>query len=490
MEKKKISIVTAYPTEGAGSGTLITAQAKTYVEMGHEVHIVTANNNTKFKKIPGVKYHLVPFTGEKEPIEKLDGALPFNFVMFTSHTNSSENFWNISVSQLEAYCKKFKEVFEKHIKTEKPDIFHGQHCWISTALLTDYQIPVVCTIHGTDLMGYERAKETLAEVCKELEKTKSFDISPLFKQTDTIETLSVNSNIIQYVKLLETRAKCEFYIASAEKAARNSKKIFVISKQQAAKFKELFPFAADKVILVRNGCDTTIFHKDDNHNIKEVLENLSSNITTDGKIPTDFDKLAIFVGKFAGFKRVDLVLEASKIYEEEMAKKGIKVLTLIVGDGALAEELKAQQEKLGLKNTHFVGRQDANTIRALHNNADVFLAPSDNEPDGLVYKECMLCNNIPIGTIGGGVPDTINPTDEKLVAIENTEIYPTKYGVLIPMNNSKALADAAMYVMENPNKFNKEEIISYAQKNYDQRNISKNVIIPIFNEVVELPNSN
>ena len=57
--KLKISIVTAYPTQGAGWGTPITAQAKTYVEMGHEVHIVTATNNTSFNKLDGVTYHLV-----------------------------------------------------------------------------------------------------------------------------------------------------------------------------------------------------------------------------------------------------------------------------------------------------------------------------------------------------------------------------------------------------------------------------------------------
>lgn len=28
----------------------------------------------------------------------------------------------------------------------------------SSFILTDYDIPVVCTIHGTDLMGYEKAK--------------------------------------------------------------------------------------------------------------------------------------------------------------------------------------------------------------------------------------------------------------------------------------------------------------------------------------------
>lgn len=75
-----------------------------------------------------------------------------------------------------------------------------------------------------------------------------------------------------------------------------------------------------------------------------------------------------------------------------MKKLGINVLTLIVGAGALDAELKSHQKELGLTNTHFVGRQGADVVRALQNISDVFLAPSDNEPDGLVYKECMLCN--------------------------------------------------------------------------------------------------
>ena len=460
MEKMKITIVTAYPTEGAGSGTLITAQAKTYVDMGHEVHIITANNNTNFKKLDGVKYHLVPFTGEKEPIEKLEGALPFNFLMFTSHTNSSANFWNISLENLKAYCTKFKEIYKEHIEAVKPDIFHGQHCWISTSLLCDLGIPVVTTIHGTDLMGYTRARDTLAEIN---EKIKAGEKSS---------------------ELLEEKKKCEFYMASAENAARKSEKIFVISFEQEKKFKTLFPFAADKVQLVRNGCDTKVFYKE-KIDMEQVLGELQSNLTPDGKIPTDYDKLALFVGKFAGFKRVDLVLDAAKIYEEKMAEKDVNVLTLIVGAGALDEELKEQQKRLQLKNTHFVGRKGADVVRALQSRADVFLAPSDNEPDGLVYKEAMLCGNIPVGTIGGGVPDTINPKDEKLKSVEGTKVYPTPYGVLIPMGDSQALADAAMYVMENEEKFDRENIMKYALENYDQKKISSNVIIPTFEKTIE-----
>ena len=461
-EQKKnlnIFIVSAYPTQGAGSGVLITAQAKTYVEMGHNVHIITANNNTAFNKLPGVTYHLVPFTGETEPIEKIPGALPYNFVMFTSHTNSKENFWNITLDQLHSYCAKFKEVFTEAFNATKPDIIHGQHCWISTAILTEFDYPVITTIHGTDLMGYERSKEGLAEVNEKI----------------------ANGEITS--ELFADKAKYEFYMAMAEKAARKSKEIWVISHQQESKFKELFPFAADKVKLVRNGCDTTVYYHEAT-NAKAVLESLTSNVT--GKIPTDYDKLAIFVGKFAGFKRVDLVLDAAKLYEEEMAKKGIKVLTIIAGAGALDAELKAHQAEIGTKNVHFVGRVDANTVRALQNIADVFLAPSDNEPDGLVYKECMLCGNIPIGTLGGGVPDTINPENMDLVtAVENSEVFPTPYGVLVPMGNAKSLADAAIYVFENPDAFNREAIIDYAKENYDQRNISAKVIIPSFEKYID-----
>jgi len=218
---------------------------------------------------------------------------------------------------------------------------------------------------------------------------------------------------------------------------------------------------------------------------KDVLEGLPSNITLDGKLPTEYDEMVLFVGKFAGFKRVDLVLDAAKIYEEKMDEKDIKVITIIAGAGALEQQLKEQQKELGLKNTHFIGKINADTVRKLQNIANVFIAPSDNEPDGLVYKECMLCGNVPVGTLGGGVPDTINPKNLELQPVGDTEVYPTPYGVLIPMNNEQALADATMYVLENENQFDRSEITEYALENYDQRKISANVIIPTFEKTIE-----
>lgn len=97
----------------------------------------------------------------------------------------------------------------------------------------------------------------------------------------------------------------------------------------------------------------------------------------------------------------------------------------------------------------------------------------------------MLCGNLAIGTLGGGVPDTINPNNIELNAVEGTNVYPTQYGILIPMNDARALADATIYALTNSDKFDRNKIINYALANYDQKMISKTVILPIFEETIK-----
>lgn len=60
----KILQVTGFPNNGAGSGALITTQAEDFVKHNHEVCTILSENRTDFPRVPGVKYHLVPFTAE------------------------------------------------------------------------------------------------------------------------------------------------------------------------------------------------------------------------------------------------------------------------------------------------------------------------------------------------------------------------------------------------------------------------------------------
>lgn len=449
MEKKrKILITTAFPTHGAGSGALVTTQAKSYAEDGHDVVIITGNNRTNFDKLPGVRYHVVPFTAETDNPEKIEGQVPYNYLMFTTHTESTANFWNVKLKQLEEYNSAFKKALKEEVQTFNPDVIHAQHNWLLSSMATEMGKPVVTTIHGTDLMGYERSKIELERVNEELENVKkqlpmndinlieevylratnSDEISREIKRL--IQSGKINlskADVIRIMNLCDAKKKYKFYISEAEKSAKNSEKIIVISDAQKEKFSELFPFASNKVVLLENGYDPKTFYKEDKPD-KSIISSLSSDNSTDGKISTDFDSLILFVGKFADFKGIDSMLTAAKKYEERLSSEGKKPLTVIVGSGALEKKLKEQSKQLGLKNTHFVGRKNHEEIRKLQNLADISLIPSRNEPFGLVVIEGTACGHPVIGSNSGGIPGILNT---KKVDLPNERIIKTPLGVLI-----------------------------------------------------------
>ena len=95
----KILQVTGFPNNGAGSGTLITTQAEDFVKHNHEVCTILSENRTDFPRVPGVKYHLIPFTAESESPEKsvsLKSTAPFN--AFTSLLKASTSMINKSTN--------------------------------------------------------------------------------------------------------------------------------------------------------------------------------------------------------------------------------------------------------------------------------------------------------------------------------------------------------------------------------------------------------
>lgn len=493
-DKMKILMATAFPTQGAGSGALVTTQAKSYQEAGHDVTIITGNNRSNFDKLDGVKYHLVPFTSETETPEKLEGQLPFNYLMFTTHTESTANFWKVGLEDLEKYVAADRNALVEESKN--CDVIHAQHNWLLSSSATEMDKPVVTTIHGTDLMGYERSKKELAATLSKLSTLKDNSKNGIFGIStsdiakveevymrassvkdirrgvkDLIESKAISgtkADIMQLVDVLDDKRKYEFYIRESEKSAKNSDKIIVISDAQKEKFNSLFPYAADKVELLENGYDPKTFYVDKTVKREDVIPMLTSDRTPDGKIDMDYDSLVLFVGKFADFKGIDSLLAGAKLYEDKLMEEGKKPLTLIVGSGALESKLKAEVDQLGLQNTHFVGRQPHNVICKLQNLADVSLIPSRDEPFGLVVIEGTACGHPVIGSNSGGIPGILNTKKEKL---PNENIIRTDLGVLIkplperPNSLSQEEKDAldvvsADYVVAKPEE--REEILAKA----------------------------
>lgn len=442
--KKKILIVTAFPTHGAGSGALITTQAKSYIEEGHEVTIITGNNRTNFDKLEGVKYHVVPFTAETPDPEKIDGQCPFNYLMFTTHTESTANFWNVNLEQVETYMKAFEKAIDEEVKTFNPDIIHTQHNWLSSSLATKFEKPIALTIHGTDLMGYKKAGEKLDETLKKIEQVKQNAdpqtakniqiiedvykkytskqkvLQDLKKAIDEEKLVITKSELSVLVDLFDHKIIYELYKYHAENSAKKSNQIIVISDDQENEFNKLFPGNESKVVLLENGYDPKTFYVDKDVKKEEVLP----------EDKQDYDNLVLFVGKFADFKGIDALLDAAKIYETDAKKNGKVTQTIIVGSGALDEKLRVQAQMLGLEHTHFVGRKNHQEICKLQNLADVSLIPSRNEPFGLVVIEGTSCGHPVIATNSGGIPGILNIKKEDLS--DKTKSYQTKLGVLVP----------------------------------------------------------
>ena len=450
--KKKILIVTAFPTHGAGSGALITTQAKSNVENGDEVVIITGNNRTDFDKLDGVRYHVVPFTAETENPEKIEGQCPFNYLMFTTHTESTANFWNVSLEEIEEYNKAFEKAIREEVQNFNPDIIHAQHNWLTSSICNNFNKPVVLTIHGTDLMGYIKASDKLESVQEQIEGKKEElkkandkkmlenirVVEEIYKRSTTkaeimrelksaikSKKLDISkAEMEELISLYDSKTLYELYKREAEKSARQSQRIIVISNAQEKQFNYLFPGNEKKVRLLENGYDAKVFHQNKDVKREEIIPELI------GEENLDYDSLVLFVGKFADFKGIDALLDAAKMYEIRAKAENKKIETIIVGSGALEDKLKEQAKELGLKHTHFVGRKNHSEICKLQNLADVSLIPSRNEPFGLVVIEGTSCGHPVIATNSGGIPGILNTEREDLSDKEKS--YVTKLGVLVP----------------------------------------------------------
>jgi glycosyltransferase involved in cell wall biosynthesis len=124
--------------------------------------------------------------------------------------------------------------------------------------------------------------------------------------------------------------------------------------------------------------------------------------------PADgFDAVVAFCGKFADWKRLDALLRAAAIYEQQDRR----ILTLVIGSGPHEAQVQMHDlaAGLGLRRTYFVGPRPQDELATLFNCADVGCFPSYREPFGLVFIECMACGTPVIGADSGGPRDFVTP---------------------------------------------------------------------------------
>lgn len=368
----RILLMCHFPLTGSGSGVYTLNVAHALAKQGHEVRIIVPENQPP-EKYDAFGVHPVYFTGPDgiHPDIATCGAmgfdvLDFNFPCFTTHPRSVQTFYDMTDEQLEDYEAAFRAALEFEIENFHPDVIHCGHAWLQPAYAADYGIPLIVTVHGTDLIGYEKIVDTHDESAK------------LFKD-------------------------------AAKKALESAAAIITISKENNQLVRRLFPEQVDKCHLILNGYNADVFYPQPT-TIAEALEQFDIDVESDFD---DFAHLVSFAGKFAHFKGIDVLLKgAAGFLRPDTA-------LVLAGDGELFDEMSALANELGLENVFFVHNQPHAALRRLYSAADLSLLTSRKEPFGLVIIEAMACGAPVVGSDDGGAVDIVTPEVGLLFESEN-----------------------------------------------------------------------
>jgi glycosyltransferase involved in cell wall biosynthesis len=132
--------------------------------------------------------------------------------------------------------------------------------------------------------------------------------------------------------------------------------------------------------------------------------------------------LLLYVGRLAGEKRVDVLIEALRRLSTKRSDIGL----VIVGGGPERERLERLAQ--GMPYVYFAGFQDKSDLPKYFAVADIFVLPSECEPWGLVVNEAMASGLPVIAT------RKVGAARDLIVEGEN--------GYLVPENDHVALASA------------------------------------------------
>lgn len=198
--------------------------------------------------------------------------------------------------------------------------------------------------------------------------------------------------------------------------------IIIATTKAYANESEFLREYTDKITLIPNGINIEDF------NISYSKEECRN------KLGLSADKnIILFLGSLVPYKGPDILLKAFSAVKKEIPD----VELVFAGRGEMQEELVKLSKKLNIEeNVKFSGFVDEDLKPVYYRAADIFCLPSTNmgESFGIVNLEAMACGIPIISSKLGGIPDIVKD-------MEN--------GILVKPGDSKSLADAMIFLLEN-----------------------------------------
>ncbi len=201
----------------------------------------------------------------------------------------------------------------------------------------------------------------------------------------------------------------------------------------------------DKIHVVGNGVDTSVFHPIDKQEARKQLQ-----------IPTNA-KVLVTVGALVPRKGQLRVIEVLP----ELLSRHPDLLYLIVGgaspEGDIGAQLRTRSKELGIeKHVRFLGPMPPEQLKIPLSAADVFVLATANEGWANVFLEAMACGLPVVTTEVGG----------------NREVVCRKeLGRVVPFGDEKALAWALGNALQQ--EWKREDIVAYAKDNAWEKRVER-----------------
>lgn len=355
--------------------------------------ILHASMHHTFNSMPGVKcYSIYPSKNQTNPeddetfrIFKLSHDIP---ICESVSPNSSYRWHSMSDRQFEAYRKRMEDEicafmdWAEEKEGKEFDYIVSHHAF--TNAMTAAQVVERRRREGkTKLSHFNFVHGTALKMyIKEKEQDPEYPLRFL--------TLCQNHGVFN----------------SSERTAG----VWVNSEDYIDKFLDCFSsYPKDHCVFSRIGVNTDIFYPK-----ATKISDLEPLLRQEDKPKLNQIKRAVtFVGKFADWKRLDVVLYAAAVYEKTFPD----LATIIIGSGPpeAVKQYEGLAKTLTLKRTLFLGAQGQDVLADVFSLSEVGMFPSYKEPFGMVFIECMACGTPTIGAKSGGPTEFVKEPQGVLI---------------------------------------------------------------------------
>jgi glycosyltransferase involved in cell wall biosynthesis len=197
---------------------------------------------------------------------------------------------------------------------------------------------------------------------------------------------------------------------------QSARRLLVVSEDLGRVATQSYGAQSDRIRVIPNGCDASIFHTGDRNAARDALG-----------LKQDAD-VVLYVGRLVAEKGLFELLDACRT----LSATRPNLQLVLVGEGPLQDELSARIAADASLQVRLAGAQPPADVARWMAASNLVTLPSYSEGHPNVLVEALACGRPVVATAVGGIPEVVDASS----------------GVLVPVRDVPALASGLAQVLE------------------------------------------